>query len=237
MKDFLEKILTSTPNFLLVFGAVFSGPKAFIAERRMYAKEEWVDALTFLAICSALSALAQILTTRPSEHGDLWATVGGNVLLTLIALALGATALRISWSSVGGRTPARSFFITYAYTFGVSVVINSIFQLLSVGVFNVTRHSTGDWVTRLDSSDWVTRLDGTGALLIAMAIQFIGFAAVCAWIFIAWGAYRQLSGLTRVRSFFALIIAAVLSLPITVIVLLIEQALGLHAAVEFPQPA
>jgi hypothetical protein len=48
MKEVLEKILAYLPNYLTDFGAVFSGPKTFIAKKRMDADDEWVNALGYL---------------------------------------------------------------------------------------------------------------------------------------------------------------------------------------------
>ena len=47
-----------------------------------------------------------------------------------------------------------------------------------------------------------------------------------AWIIVAWGAYRKLSGLSKIRSFFAFLLAVVFSLVGIYVVIFVSAAFG-----------
>ena len=63
--------------------------------------------------------------------------MGGQAVQFLIAVSLSAIALRLSWRIVGGKAPTRSFFVTYAYYFGVIIVLFVLVILLSEGIFKL----------------------------------------------------------------------------------------------------
>jgi hypothetical protein len=52
----------------------------------------------------------------------------------------------------------------------------------------------------------------------------LGLAVGCAWIYAGWGAYRELNGLSRVRSIVAATIFAVLWFPINALLFFIANA-------------
>ena len=221
MKDLIEKILDYLPRYLLVFGVVFSGPKKFIAERRLNAEEEWGNALLFLAISATLVAIVATLTQAAGK--DLWSQVAGTALGLLIAVTLGATSVRISWWLVGGRADAQSFFITYAYTFGVVIIIFVAFQVLGVGVFKMLDPDLHAKALKKQATE--SELTSSTVYLVVLAINIVGFLVVSLWGFIAWGAYRQLNGLSKFRSSLALMIQGVLSIPIAAAVFFVVSAL------------
>lgn len=220
MKELIEKILNYMPGYMLIFGSVFSGPKTFIATRQLNTENEWADALIFLAISSALVAVMQFLV-QPGK--DLWAEVGGEAILVVIAVTLGATVLRISWWLVGGRASAQSFFITYAYSFGVIILILSAVQVLGIGVFKALAPDL--YAKFLVKQATSSELTDSTVFRVVLAINVIGFLFASFWGFIAWGAYRQLNELTQTRSFYAAMIAGILSLPISVAVGFLGTAL------------
>ena len=55
----------------------------------------------------------------------------------LIGIPMFATVIRAAWWIVGGRAPARLFYITYAYFFGVEILVMGTIYLLSMGFFKV----------------------------------------------------------------------------------------------------
>jgi hypothetical protein len=227
MKDLLEKILGYGPTYLSVFGAVFAGPKNFIAQRRSNADQEWRDALLFLAISTALLAVMTILLQPAGK--DVWNVVAGTAATCFLAVALGGASLRISWWLVGGRATAQSFFITYSYTFGVIVIILAAFQVLGVGIFKLLDHDLYARVVEANANHQSAPPDVAESTVfwVVMAINVAGFLIGSLWGFIAWGAYRQLNGLSKARSFVALMISGILSIPISMAVFLVGYALTL----------
>ena len=62
--------------------------------------------------------------------------------------------------------------------------------------------------------------------VMALAIVGVGFLVISAWGMVAWGAYRQLNGLSKLRSFAAMLIAGILSWPVLAIVLIVGSAVS-----------
>src|SRR6516165_7569470 len=94
MKELLEKILNYLPAYLSDFVAIFSGPKTFIAAKRLVSKEEWQNALVFLGISMAISCAVNMLL-QPSKN--LWNEIGGVAFTNLLHLILWCILLRASW--------------------------------------------------------------------------------------------------------------------------------------------
>jgi hypothetical protein len=105
MKDLIEQILKYLPQYLLDFGAAFSRPKTFIANKNVNTKEAFGDALLFLAISLVLSVL--IMHPLDMTGKDLWVRISLIAVAYLILIPLFAVALRASWWIVGGHASVR----------------------------------------------------------------------------------------------------------------------------------
>jgi hypothetical protein len=61
--------------------------------------------------------------------------------------------------------------------------------------------------------------------VISFSFLILGVFFASVWLFFAWGAYRELNGLSKTRSFVAFVIMGVLNLPIFAIVDFVGSAM------------
>lgn len=224
MKDLIEKILKYLPNYLTDFAAVFGGPKRFIEQKNINADDTFHNALLFLAV----SLVVVVLMTAPllPPGKELWAYLVAQAVTTLVAVSLFALALRLSWRVVGGRATFRSFFVTYAYYFGVIFVLLTLWLLLGSGILKV-----GD--PALYAKLRASQVSGQRApellestlFFVYLGVLGVGFILSAVWGFIGWGAYRQLNGLGKGRSFVAMMISGAFGWLIAVIIFVLGRAM------------
>jgi hypothetical protein len=228
MKDLFEQILKYLPHYLTEFGSAFSGPKSFIATKlRPDADDAFGEALLFVGISLAL-VLLMYTPLRPAGK-DFWSFAIPYFVSYVITLPLAAMAIRATWWIVGGRAPARQFFITYLYYFGVAVVLLGAIELVAHGFFKTfdpqlyqeffgttqKAQSTQDWLE--SHTDLLHRYNQSYVTFIAAIISGMGYLILFVWGLIGWGAYRRLNGLSKLRSFAALIISWILGIPVVAI--------------------
>ena len=134
MKDLFEQILKYLPHYLTEFGAAFSGPKSFIATKLSTdAGDAFGEALLFLGI--SLSLVLLMYTPLLPAGKDFWNFAIPYYVSYIIEIPLGAMVVRTAWWIVGGRAPARPFFIVYMYYVGVASVLLGAIDLVASGSF------------------------------------------------------------------------------------------------------
>ncbi len=224
MKELIEKILAYLPQYLTNFGSLFVGPKRFIGQRNTAAEDSFGESLLFLGI----SLILVIIMTAPllPPGKDLWTYVGANAVIYLLTVSLSAIALRLAWRVVGGKTTIRSFFVTYAYFFGVLIVIYTLFILLGEGVFKVFEPELYAKViqAKLNKQE-IPDVSGSTVFWVSFGILIMGWVFLSVWGLVAWGAYRELNGLSKWRSFFAFTIMSILGWLIAAIVFFVASAI------------
>ena len=228
MKDLFEQILKYLPHYLTEFGAVFSGPKSFIATTLSAdAGDAFGEALLFLGI--SLTLVLLMYTPLLPAGKDFWSFAIPYYVSYIIEIPLAAMVIRTAWWIVGGRAPARPFFIAYAYYVGVASVLIGAIDLVASGFFKTfdpqlyqeysgsfeKPQSMEDWVQ--SHTDLIHRYAQSYVTLTAGVISGLGTLIIVIWGLIGWGAYRQLNGLSKLRSLVALIISWVLFIPVVLI--------------------
>jgi hypothetical protein len=233
MKDLFEQILKYLPHYLTEFGAVFSGPKSFIATKLSTdAGDAFGEALLFLGI--SLTLVLLMYTPLLPAGKDFWSFAIPYYVSYIIEIPLAAMAIRAAWWIVGGRAPARSFFIAYAYYVGVGSVLIGAIDLVASGFFKTWDpqlyreysdsfqkvQSMDDWLQ--SHTDLVHRYAQSYVTLTAAVISGLGSLIVIIWGLIGWGAYRQLNGLSKLRSLAALMISWIFFLPVVAVTQFID---------------
>jgi len=226
MKDLFEQILKYLPHYLSEFGTAFCGPKSFIATKvNTDAGDAFGEALLFLGTSLALVLL--MYTPLLPAGKDFSSVAIPYFIFYLLTLPLAAMVIRSAWWLVGGRAPARSFFITYAYYAGVGIVLLNAIDLVCSGLFKTfdpqlyqevyesaqKSQSVQDWI----QSGLLHRYNQSYATFSAAIIDGLGYFVLFIWGLIGWGAYRQLNGLSKLRSFGALLVSWVLSIPVVAV--------------------
>lgn len=224
MKELIEKILAYLPQYLKDFGLLVSGPKQFMVQKNTGAEDVFNQALVFLGVSLVLVVVMTVPLLPPGT--DLWAYVGAKAIVFVLAVTLYAVALRVAWRLVGGKAPVRSFFVTYAYFFSAIAVVFTVFLLFGRGVFKVLAPDLyGQVIEAKLNKQPIPDISGSSVPLISFGIHVAGFFLLSLWGLIAWGAYRQLNGLSKWRSFVALNISGILGAPIVAVVFFVESAM------------
>jgi hypothetical protein len=226
MKDLFEQILKYLPHYLTEFGTAFSGPKSFIATKvDTDAGDAFGEALLFLGTSLALVLL--MYTPLLPAGKDFWSVAIPYFVSYMLTLPLAALVIRSAWWIVGGRAPARLFFITYAYYAGVGILLLNAFDLVAWGLFKTfdlqlyreysEAVQKSQSVEDLLQSGLLHRFSESYTTLSATIISGLGYFVLFVWGLIGWGAYRQLNGLSKLRSFAALIVSWVLFVPVVLV--------------------
>ena len=236
MKQLVPKVLGYIPKYLLSFASLIAGPKRFIAKKHAGTEDAFEDSLAFLGMSLALTTIFQLPLLF---LGDSFSRVLQYVLcfsaVSLLGVSLFSGALHLAWRLVGGKFPFRSSFITHAYFFGVLSAVSAVFHIFSVGVFKILdpslhkdlitesrhmiKHST--YFVETDPDFLLQLMDSLG-LKASQFILLAGSVIIFIWVLVAWGAYRQLSGLGGWHSFFAFLINAIFAIPILVIIIVLN---------------
>ena len=222
MKDIIEKILAYLPQYFAELGQVCATPKRFIAERDVNADETFAASLLFLAI----SLVLQTLIWAPLNlfHRDLWSELGSVAVLNMMDVTLGALAIYTAWWIVGGRARAKGFFTAFSYFSGAVIVIGAGFGLLELSIIKVlepkrfervfARRGGSEQIKMIFDPEYAARIVGepSASWYVVMGIDWATTLLFLLWVIVAWGAFRKLSGLSKIRSFFAFLFAVVFSL-------------------------
>jgi len=219
MKELFDHILKYLPRYFADFGAALAGPKSFIAARvRAETGDAFGEALLFLGISLALVVL-MYAPLIPAEK-DFWSVAGPHFVHYLFKLPLTAVVTWAAWWIVGGRAPVGPFFVAYAYLLGIASVLLAAIDLISNGFFkafdpqlfseywNATRiaRKVPDWEKTY--ADLLRRYDESNVAFITAIIGEVGRLILTIWtLIVGWGVFRQLTGLSKLRSLAALIVS------------------------------
>jgi len=219
MKDIIEKILAYLPHYFVELGQVCAGPKRFIAGRDVNSEEIFAASLVFLAISMVLGILIQTPFNPPNK--DLWIGFGWTAVETMFDVTSGALAVYFGWWIVGGRARPRGFFTSYSYFSGASYVIFPVFSLVALSIVKVLEPERFEKISqrRPGSEQFKMMVDPvfsasvigepSTTLYVAYAIVWAAILLWLVWFIVAWGAFRTLSGRSKIRSFFAFLLAFV----------------------------
>ena len=188
-----------------------TGPKAFLRQRSAEARFA-PDAVRFFGMSIALE-LAIGLPVALKVGGTLRWELLGAALYQPARLLLIGTAIHLSWRAVGGRAPALKTLATFAYVYGVLLLLYSCTQNLAVGVLRALRPTIAERV--------FSGAGGAGLEVMMQVIVEEGLAPAAAFLlfvtsplivvpFVCWGAFRHQHQVSRAGSLAAAAIALVL---------------------------
>jgi hypothetical protein len=225
VKDLIERVLSYIPTYLQTFASVLTRPKTFAATQRGDEANRFRDGLVFLGI----SIVVQILLAwnrLPAER-EAYEAAGTQALIVAVSMALGMAQLLVAWRLVGGRAPAINFAIIYCYFVGVWNVTLSVLLVLGLGAFKFLDQPIYDaYIASLHAhAPEPPGLEASAGFRSLVLVFVAGVLLVSVWMFLAWGAWRELNGLSRWRSFVAAIIVLVTAIPTVAITLFLAFGL------------
>lgn len=223
MKDIFEAILKYIPAYLDELISLLVKPKSFIGRKNRYNLDSnFINALVFLGISMSL---AWLLQAQLIGSDDFISQFISALVRVLFLVVLYSAVLRLSWRIVGGKAGLKAFMITYAYYTGVVIIIIVLFALVGQGIiktfspdlYEVIR--ANDPVAISDAAPFNDQWFVTGFVM-----TVVGIVAASIWAFVGWGAYRQLNNLTKRKSFIAMFLTGLFSIPIQVAMFFITKA-------------
>ena len=230
----IRNTLEYLPRYLTDFGSLALRPKRFIANRNPKADDTYHGSLVFLGV-SVFLFVVMTVPLRPTEV-DFHLYLGGQIATSLLAVSLYAIALRLAWRLVGGKATVRSFFATYAYFFGVISIITTLFLLIGEGILKIfepeiyakirsLQRETEQVLLPLETLRKIPGFIDSSIPAISVGILAAGYCVSGVWLLLAWGAFRQLNGSSKLRSFIAMMIMGPLGWVVAIVVSFVSQAI------------
>ena len=229
MKDLLEKLIGLIPAYFDDLLPLVSGPKRFIAKRLSSDEPAMQKALIFLAV----SFLIGWVLKTPFVRGDPFLELGTDGAFVLIYVMTYGGALYLAWRIAGGRAEIQKFLTIHFYYAGVLKLIETSLYL---GIMGTIRAADPALFKEIYDAAYggnlasffiknSERLLASPGYRLSLWVQFVGYGAMLTWIFVGWGAYRELNQLSKARSIMAGLLFFVFCFPVTALTFLIANAL------------
>ncbi len=225
MRDLLERILGYLPAYLKNLPDLVQGPKRFVLERLSRKEHQQEDALVFLAISFLIGWILKASFIRQGFYIELAAD---SAFVLALVFAYGV-ALCLAWRIVKGRAEVQQFFVIHFYYSGVLLLIASCWFMTIVGTlraFNANLYTR--MLENIYQGNAATFFKANAESITAapglMPVILGGQLGVLTWIFVGWGAYRQLNHASKFRSGLAAMLFAFFWFPIAAFGFLLANA-------------
>ena len=241
MSEAVQWLLKAIPTYVLTFGRVFVAPKTEILEKCRGGDSAVPGALAFLGVSQLVLYPLARGSTEP--HSEFWDTVLSSVSLGII-YGLGTLGmLALAWRIMGARIEFSKLLVAYCYTVGVCSVIWSVLSLAMTGMFAtlypetfraMMRHvaTAPETISGKDAERLAEAAREAMALNAMPGYDLLGALIAIVWLlpllwwFCAWGTYRHLASVSRVRSAAALVIFCLLMVPLAMFLIFVDKALA-----------
>ncbi len=230
MKDLLEKLIGLIPAYFDDLLPLVSGPKRFIAKRLSSDELAMQKALIFLAVSFLIGWVLKI----PLLRGDPFLELGTDSAFVLIQVMAYGGALYLAWRIAGGSAAMQKFLTIHFYYSGILKLIETSLHLGIMGTIRAADPAlfkefydvaySGNMASFVIKNS--ERLLANPGYRLSLWVQFVGYGTLLTWIFVGWGAFRELNQLSKVRSIMAGLLFFVFWFPVTALTFLIANALA-----------
>jgi len=238
MNEAVQWLLKAIPTYVLTFGRVFVAPKTEILEKCRGEDSAVPGALVFLGVSQLLLYPLARGSTEP--HSEFWDTALRSVSLIIVGGLATLGMLALAWRIMGVRIEFSKLLVAYCYISGVSWVVWSVLSLALTGMFAAWYPETYRAAMRSAETTpalgpemfSAKRAESMRALQAMPGYQQIGLLSTIAfslpllWSFCAWGTYRHLASVGRLRSAVALVIFVLLMFPWGIFLIYVDKALA-----------
>jgi hypothetical protein len=208
VKELIEKLVGALPFFGRRLVALLPAPKSAVLALDLESDSALEEAFTFLAVSFGIAFLAQIPFFFDKENKEL--LFGILAVQSALAFALNVLLAVLAWKVVGGKLKWRKVVAATCYLSGVSTLLFLFFSLVGAGAFKVLDGVGYQQVMSGNVADAAGMMASGGFRIFAFCIGF-GLVATYVWIFVVWGAYRELMQVSKGRSAVALILFVLFS--------------------------
>ena len=228
MSDLVNDAVKLGPAYVSDLISLVQQPKQFVARRVSADPAPIKDALIFLAISFALSWIIKISFLRSEPWLEL---LPDAAFVLLEVLAYGA-AVSLAWRAVKGRAELQKIFVVHFYYSGVFLMLMGVWFMVLMGIMRAADPGlyADMWEAVYDGSmltfvqERVDQISESPVAVPMASAMLFGLMALIAWVFVGWGAYRELNHLSRARSATAATIFVALSVPISAMLFFIANA-------------
>ncbi len=215
------------PGYVLDIIALLSGPKRFLAAGKAVTSENLTKALLFFLISSVIALIVQSYALESPT--DFTTKLLRSALAWGAALLVTAVVITVSWAIVRRPVAVQAVLLIQAYVVAITILILNVGTAAEVNLLAMYRPDVYDAIQanyRAQHFDYgeVGRLAEQHPLphgdRVAAGIEVIWLftiVAAFAWMIMTWGAYRHLTGASRVRSALAFVIAVMLCMPMALV--------------------
>ena len=173
------------------------------------------------------------------QEGDLWINLATFFIWNCLGICLTAASVIIAWRLVGWSGSHKQIFIVIIYYNVAMSTIVAAFSLTAFGIFKVFIPEFYEIIFNtiskadFDFSEKLRNLVESyrGSMLRLMISVFVGQALLVAgfilqyvWLFIGWGAFREMNGRTKARSGWAYFITMLINIPATAVMFFVMAA-------------
>jgi serine/threonine protein kinase len=231
----IRLVVSEIAKYVSNFIGVLSSPKAFLRGRNRGIDQPLLRAVAFWVVSVSLALVCVSALSPPGE--SVSAFLVKQTVVGVIVLFAYVAVLRLAWRCVGGKASFLTLFVPFAYLQGVAHVLGGIVRLVALGIAKAfdpqlallivgkSDPSVADPLDAHLAKAWTSFQTGHRTPLIiaalALGLPVLAFLLSYVWLIIGWGAFRELNGMSRRRSFFAFIISVVidlLTLPILALI-------------------
>jgi uncharacterized membrane protein len=166
----------------------------------------------FLGLSIAIASLAMVALPY---HKDIYALLTINFIVSFVGIVVFSFVLCGAWWIVCGRAPYERFFATYTYLTGPLILLTTMVVLISYGLLRLLDPTSFYALYEAGTGQAREQILSASSALAPFSISLvIGYLCVLLWGFVGWGAFRKINQVSKLRSFLAMILTGIFSLPV-----------------------
>lgn len=211
-------------------GLIVKGPKKFFSDVKYESKELYNKALITASVSIVFNSFFMVRILELGHEGDtLYLYILQYVFVFVASYVIYSWVIYCSWRLVGSKEAFKPYFIITLYSASVSIVFATFALLASWGFvktnfpeflsFMIEDALKPSWNNIVPPELQAQAVYST----LAFSIPFI---VGIFWLFLCWGAYRKINQASKIRSFCALVISIVLTIPVGFIVMNMQNAVS-----------
>jgi hypothetical protein len=231
MKELIAKLVEEVPAYARRFIDLLTSPRRYVARLDLESESALKDAFTFLAVTFGLCFIVELPLVAQSQNKE--ALFGEIAVLSALGFVMNLLILVLSWRLVGGQITLRRVVVYSCYFASISTVISLACTLMGVAIFKGFDPALAGQMFDGVAPDPVDLMKSSGYLWF-WALFGIGLLLVFVWLFFVWGAYRELTGVSKLRSGIAFVIFVVLGLVSMTLQLLMAGSMSPASKSVFP---
>ncbi len=219
MEKLLEPLLKFIPDYINRLIGLISKPKSFILSLDLNSPGLLQKSLAFYVLSMIIALIVQI-PLIPVKDGQYILTLFALAAISLLFFFVGVTLLLLCWRIVGGKADFKTMVIAFGHVASISTYIWLIFGFISEGIFKLFSPILFNQLRTSEIDPY--ELVHNDAVHASWAILAMGFVVVYIWVFVVWGAYRQLNSVSKLRSAIAYalyIMLSILALPFILVMM------------------